>query len=224
MSIIYLKEKNILELHTRWMENISLNQMKLEYFYLDDISLNQNTFEVVLTGDVGFRHKVYPLDGDATEIHFNRNCLSVSYCNNLVSVRCVLTSDQFHYYVYTGDPKYENYDLNPYISECELELQLEINEFEKIFLADLSNELINKFREQIMALPSFTEEIFEEKVIFITGVPTVISEKIYETPRKSYEPKQPVTIKSSLKVLLYGIVGGILVFAFLIAIAAAVIH
>lgn len=98
-----------------------------------------------------------------------------------------------------------------------LDLYLTINQFEKIFLRDMYTELLQNMRGQLGFIPKYPKPKLQCYIEYYgesdTSVP---ADSIFYVLRVTHEPKKPVTIRSSLKVLLFGIVVGILLNVFMI--------
>lgn len=227
-SIVFDQETKILTIASG-QQYSSLKQIEPEYFYLDkNVSKDKyhGDFFIIDNEDAGYLKETDLGDyGDEGIIYFNKNHIRIYCYKDIVSITFTLLSNRKSYQTNNLNPHDDNFAVEPYISERSVNLYLEIDEYEKIFLKDLPDYKLQKFRKQINRLTNYHLEQPDKKIVMgselAKGLPKGLLKK--ETPRKPDEPKKPVTIKSSLKVLLYGIVGGILVFSFLIAIAA-VIH
>lgn len=221
MFIEYDRNKETLSLCLGFGGDLCLKRMKLEYFYKNDIS-KDNTFIQTNIHTEPYEYGDLGAWGSSTKRFFNQCIINTHYHQDLVQIHFVLTSYKLEYVDYSHWSRSNDYRLIPYVADLLFDLYLTTDQFEKIFLNGLSGQLIQQIRKQLNVIPCYPYPKPTKTISYsLVEDSSEVTQKIYTDPQISYEPKQPVTIRSSLKVLLYGIVGGILVFIFLLVIVVA---
>lgn len=218
-SIAFDQETKILTISSG-QQYSSLKQIEPEYFHLDkSVSKDKyhGDFFTIDNEDTGYLREIDPSDyGDEGTVYFNKNHLRIYCYKDIVSITFTLLSNRKSYKTNNLNPHDDNFAVEPYVSERSVNLYLEIDEYEKIFLKGLPDYKIKKFRKQLNRLTNYHLGQPDKKIVVGSELAKGLPKK--EIPRTFDEPKKSMVIKSSIKAVRYDVVGGVLFCIFLISI------